>query len=262
MVLITAVQPIAFVESSAHRLRLMAVCGTSLTNMQGLFSWVRVLAGALRHQAKGVAMAAIKDMTGIRFGKLVVAYYFGADVSRKARWLCKCDCGKETVVTGSSLRSGGSKSCGCTRAETMKAVHTKHGMATRLNPAPEFGVWKDMIRRCTNKNRSDYKYYGGRGIAVCERWHEFANFFADMGERPHGMTIDRIDSNGNYEPSNCRWITIQEQQNNRRSCVFIEYQGRTQNMKQWAREFGVSYCTMRRKVKSGICMADIVEAVC
>lgn len=202
------------------------------------------------------------DLIGIRVGRLVVISYEGRNKQSKQLFRCKCDCGNEVVTTKSSLTRKDevkrTKSCGCARRESMLRVHTKHGMATRKGTVPEFGVWKDMIKRCTNEKRDDFKYYGGRGISVCERWLDFGNFYADMGERPDGMTIDRINTRGNYEPGNCRWITIQEQQNNRRSCVYVEHEGRTQNMKQWARELGISYEKVRAGIKSGKSMSEIL----
>lgn len=205
------------------------------------------------------------DLIGTRSGRLVVVSSEGNNKHRKRLIRCKCDCGNEVVIVRSSItrkdEEKRTKSCGCARRESMLRVHTKHGMAKRGNETPTFSVWKDMHRRCRNKTRADYKYYGGRGIIVCDRWGDFKNFLDDMGERPPGMTIDRIDTYGNYEPLNCRWITIQEQQNNRRSCVYIEHDGRTLNMKQWARELGITYYVMQKKIKDGKGLRQIlVEA--
>lgn len=125
---------------------------------------------------------------------------------------CKCDCGKTKKVRLSMMRSGQSKSCGCLITETQKRIRTTHGRYGTL----EYKSWQSMKERCSNPKNNKWDLYGGRGINVCERWVNFSNFFEDMGPRPKGTTIDRINPDGNYEPSNCRWATIEEQNRNRR----------------------------------------------
>lgn len=152
-------------------------------------------------------MNKIVDVLGKRFGRLTVISRAESRGGR-AHWNCQCDCGKKTVVSGAYLRKGHTKSCGCYN-EDKKIKHKMHG-------TPEYRSWNHMLQRCNNKNNHKYSDYGGRGITVYDKWLAFENFFADMGRRPHGTTLERIDVNGNYEPSNCKWATATEQQRNQR----------------------------------------------
>lgn len=164
------------------------------------------------------------DLTSQRFGKLEVK----ARVPRQpgapgqAQWLCKCDCGNMTTVGSGALRSGLTRSCGCLHREMMLARNTTHGLAPRQGKPRAYSSWTNMMRRCTHENDPRWPEWGGRGITVCERWRDFANFLADMGECPPGMSLDRYpDNNGNYEPGNCRWTTPHEQLVNSRSFKLV-----------------------------------------
>ena len=183
------------------------------------------------------------DMTGQVIGKLTVLNRVPAP--KQARWLCRCRCGKETVVPGYELRKGLVISCGCAKAERASKLNLSHGKTK----SKEYRIYKNMINRCYFVKRSDYARYGGKGISVCAEWRtSFEAFYADMGDCPEGHSIDRIDSKGNYEPSNCRWATLKTQQNNRGNCVYIEYLGKRQTLTEWCEELSLPYKTIRARI--------------
>lgn len=174
------------------------------------------------------------DLTNSRFGRLTALTYAG-----ESRWICLCDCGNSTTVRTPELKRGRTQSCGCIHREIVKSgvCRRTHGMAS----TPEYRSWTSMIRRCTDPTAFGYHRYGGRGITVCERWlHSFPAFFEDMGSRPAGTSIDRLENDGNYELGNCRWATRAEQNANTSTAILVTVNGKTQPVGAWARELGVS----------------------
>lgn len=163
-------------------------------------------------------MPAFNDKTGRRYGRLVVERLHARDKWHKAKWFCRCDCGWQKVILGSDLESGRTQSCGCLQKENASRLTFKHGNASPSNggKSPTYFSWCAMMTRCYNPTNHNYPNYGKRGIRVCDEWHTFSIFLADVGERPPGKTLDRIRVNENYEPGNVRWATPVEQRANQR----------------------------------------------
>ena len=186
-----------------------------------------------------------KDLTGLSFGYLDVIE-FGDRVSGKARWHCVCRCGNRATVDGYYLTSGHTKSCGCKRYEAPPGV-IKHG----LSKSRAHRIWRKMLERCTNPNAAGYENYGGRGIAVCDQWLSFENFYADMGAPPDGMSIERRDNNGDYSPENCCWIPMVEQAKNKRSVAIIRRHGQSKTIREWCDEVGLKPGTVKHRMRAG-----------
>lgn len=189
---------------------------------------------------------------GSRYGRLVVAEFSGKK-DRNFMWLCRCDCGNYSRVSGSQLKSGGTKSCGCSaieaRRENARNINLSHGMSR----SPEYRIWKLMRARCTNPKASHYENYGGRGIAYCSRWNSFENFYLDMGARPSPRhSLDRYpDINGNYEPKNCRWATQDQQMRNIRTNHWVLVGDVPMILVDAARALNVSPAAICKWVKQG-----------
>lgn len=192
------------------------------------------------------------DLTEQRFGKLVAKKIVGKNSSGNYKWLCQCDCGNEKIVLQSNLRAGNTVSCGCHRKEIL--LHKTHGE----NHTDLYGVWHGMMLRCHTKSYRAYKWYGARGIIVCDHWHKYENFrdWANQNGYQKGLTIERINNNKGYSPDNCRWATTKEQQNNRRSNHLVTYNGETHNITQWGEITGLGFDTIARRLKNGWSIED------
>ncbi len=198
------------------------------------------------------------DLTGHRYGRFtVISGPHKKEGTRRVCWLSRCDCGTEKLVAADLLRTGQAQSCGCLRREISQARLTTHGMAasTTHSPgrrAPEYQVWGNMKRRCSDPKAAQYAYYGGRGIKVCERWQSFENFFADMGPRPSPRhQIDRTDNDGNYEPGNCRWVTCKENQNNRHTTRWLQLGEERMTTTDWSARTGIKADTILVRLARG-----------
>ena len=187
----------------------------------------------------------MKDITGQKFNRLTARKTVGINNTGQYLWECTCDCGNEHIASVSDLIRGHVKSCGCMRLEAV----TKHGGSyTRL-----YKVWSSMIERCERIASKSYKWYGAKGIHVCNEWHDFEVFksWAESNGYSEGLSIDRIDASKDYDPSNCRWATVEEQANNKSNNVFVEYEGKSRTVAQWAKQLGMKDSTIRMRLRRG-----------
>ncbi len=186
-----------------------------------------------------------RDLVGKRFGRLLVISRGESNWQGRTRWVCLCDCGKVTLVGLSQFYGNHTKSCGCLKHEKgLRINHGKTGSRTYI-------CWQAMKRRCSLETCRQWKFYGGRGIKVCERWQSFENFLADMGEKPTGLTLDRIDNNGDYEPSNCRWVSQSQNCRNRRNNRLLTLNGETLSVAGWADKLNIPQGRIMNRVRRG-----------
>lgn len=191
---------------------------------------------------------------GDRFGQLVTIHatkrLYGGRL--RAAWWCRCDCGEKAEVESSNLRRGNSTRCSECAKDARGKRHVTHGQTRNHAPTKLYVVWKTMLARCENPKNKSYPRYGGRGIAVSDRWHSFENFAADMGEPPTGdHQIERVDNDKGYEFWNCRWATRYEQAQNKHNTRTLTYKGRTQTISEWAAETGVKRETLKMRLRKG-----------
>lgn len=184
-----------------------------------------------------------EDLTGQKFKRLTILGYAG-----DRKWYCKCECGNITKVFSGILKNGTTNSCGCFMRERASEANIEHGHTVNKRRTPTHRTWTKMLERCQNPNSIRYYDYGGRGITVCDRWQKFENFLADMGERPKGASIERVENDKGYYKGNCRWATRKEQCNNRRSNVFLTFNGKTQTIAQWSDETGIRQNTISVRI--------------
>lgn len=183
------------------------------------------------------------DRIGQRYGRLTVIERASKSQPEQAKsdhkrayWVCRCACGSLVEASGDNLRSGNTSSCGCSRIG--------HGMSKyRVH-----GIWRGMLQRCENPNKDCYFNYGGRGIKVCDEWHEFETFYGDMGDPPHGGTLERKENDGPYAKWNCKWASRKEQLNNKRNNVVLTAFGRNQTLTQWAEEIKMPARTLHNRL--------------
>ena len=191
------------------------------------------------------------DMLDRVFGRLTVTAFSHKNGAGRIHWRCLCACGSVCTVSGTNLRIGATVSCGCAR----KGAHSTHGLSGTL----AYASWISMIHRCENPKRTKYECHGGRGITVCKRWHKFENFYADMGERAAGLTLERKNNDKGYSKSNCVWASRKVQAQNRRNSVNLTYSGITKTMSAWAEDTGQIASTLGWRKQQGWSDREIIN---
>lgn len=200
-----------------------------------------------------MSKSVLMDLSTMRFGRLqplaLEHIRTTPSGSRKRFWRCRCDCGTDVVVWAGNLRTGKANSCGCLRRELVAAKNRSHGMSQ----TPEYKTWGGIKKRCFNSSYKSYADYGGRGITMCDRWlNSFENFLEDMGTKPSpDHSIERIDNDGHYEPSNCRWATRRDQAHNNRRNVHLTVDGITKPLSEWCREYAISHSSVLERLAKG-----------
>lgn len=197
----------------------------------------------------------MKNLIGQKFHRLAVIEYNGKNKQGNSLWKCICDCGKETIVIGSNLKRGNTKSCGCLKIEKIKLANTTHGYSSGKRKSRTYRIWCGIQGRCKNITNPAYKDYGGRitPITICNRWDiskggSFENFLEDMGECPKGLTLDRINNDLGYYQENCRWSTQKEQYRNTRNNKLETFNSKTQCRSAWEEEYNLPPGTLCRRI--------------
>ena len=216
----------------------------------------------LEAAAKAAGMRVLLDPVGEIYGRLRVVKEVERVNPRKRLFRCVCECGGVVDRNLNALRSGHTRSCGCLHVEAMEKNREKrprHGRPTHgMSKSPEYSSWLCMRQRCRNPRQKNFAHYGGRGIKVCDRWDDFAAFLEDVGLRPAGHSLDRINVDGDYEPGNVRWATQQQQIENTRVVRMVTLNGKTQSVAAWTREMGLSLGQVQSREKAGWSTADAI----
>lgn len=203
-------------------------------------------------------MTKVQDLTGRRFTRLLVIERVANDRHGNTRWYCSCDCGATLTTVAQPLRGGRTKSCGCLTTDQLIERITRH----KQSRTPEYRVWASMLQRCKFADNEKYSRYAGRGISVCARWHDFAHFIADMGPRPSPMhTLERRDSDGNYDPNNCSWELRAVQNNNTSRNVRVTYKGESMTLTQAMQIAGtkMKHTSIHNRIKRGWTIEQALE---
>lgn len=248
---LTAIRPVSKMKNGAVVWECKCVCGNKIhVGISALAS------GA--HRSCGCKLVSVMysrnhgynvdDYIGAKFNRLTILRYWGTTPKGAKKVLCECECGKQTIAVFSRVKSGETKSCGCLREERKIKAKTTHGMSN----SPTYETWASMKARCNNQNAANYYNYGGKGIRVCDRWNNsFESFVEDMGERPIGSSIDRINPFGNYEPTNCRWATPKQQARNRTNNVFVKFRDKVYLEADFVNKFHISHGCVQDILKAG-----------
>lgn len=199
------------------------------------------------------------DLTGKIFNYLRVVKRHKHKNAAYVEWACRCVCGKTIYLPPYKLISGHPQSCGCKKDYLIGIANTRHGH-TKDKISRTYNTWSSMKARCNNLKSNNAKHYGRKGIRVCDRWSSFPNFLKDMGEKPDGMTLERIDSKGNYSPQNCRWATYTEQANNKSSNRIVLYKGTKDTLANACRKANVDYHMVHRRIQKGWAIEDAIYA--
>jgi hypothetical protein len=229
-------------------------CGNSTTvTGRALRAKTTKSCGCLKH----VEGRGMHDLSTQRFGRLTAIERAGRHMANGVPWRCLCECGNEIVVPSGRLKSGNTKSCGCLSRDITGSLRRTHGMSR----SSEYASWTSMKDRCFNPNNDDYALYGGRGITVCRRWkNSFENFLADMGTKPFPRaSIDRINTNGNYSPTNCRWSSQKTQTRNKRTNKVIEFDGHRRTVAEWAERTGLHRSVIEGRIARGWPLEEVLS---